>query len=279
MRFVQFNKGRLGLLRGDEVVDVTELLGEDRDWPPTMTIRLIEGFDSRRREFEERGTNGNGTPLAGVTVESSVTHPSKVVGAYANYRAHHREMGGSDERESPEVFLKAPSSIIGPGEAIRLPDLPGRAIHHEAELAVVMKTRAKGVKAKQAMKHVFGYTGLMDITVRGKGERSRRKSYDGFTPIGPVLVTADEIQDPHDLDIALWVDDVQRQKANTRDMIFGVSELIEYTSAVMTLEPGDVIATGTPEGVGPIKAGNTVTLEVSGIGRLTVHVQRSNGMI
>ncbi len=255
----------------------TDLIGEERGWPPTLTRRLVEAFDRLRARFEARLTSGDGVPLAGVRLEPPVVHPSKVIGAYANYRAHHREMGGTDDRESPEVFLKAPSSIIGPGDLIRLPALPDRAIHHEAELAVVMKARTKAVPAGRAMERVFGYTGLMDITVRGKGERSRRKSYDTFTPMGPVLLTADEIPEPHDLDIRLWVDDVLRQRASTRDMVCSIPELIEYTAAVMTLEPGDVIATGTPEGVGPIAAGNTVTLEISRIGRLTVRVTGPDG--
>ncbi len=272
MRFVRFDGGRLGLLRADEVVEATDLVGEDRGWPPTLTRRLVLAFDRLRAGLEARLAGGDGIPLARVALAAPVVHPSKVVGAYANYRAHHREMGGGDDRDSPEVFLKAPSSIIGPGEAIRLPALPDRAIHHEAELGVVMKTRATAVTAAGAMDRVFGYTGVMDITVRGKGERSRRKSYDTFTPVGPVLVTADEIPDPHDLAVALWVDGAPRQRASTRDMRFSIPELIEYTTAVMTLEPGDLIATGTPEGVGPIRAGNTVTLEIARIGRLTVRV-------
>jgi 2-keto-4-pentenoate hydratase/2-oxohepta-3-ene-1,7-dioic acid hydratase in catechol pathway len=272
MRFVRFDGGRLGLVRGADIVDATDLVGPDRDWPPTLTIRLVAAFDRLRPRLEERLQRGHGVPLAGVTLGPPVVYPSKVIGAFANYRAHHREMGGTDERESPEVFLKAPSSIIGPGEAIRLPALPDRAIHHEAELAVVIGRRTKDVKAASALDAVFGYTGLMDITVRGKGDRSRRKSYDTFTPVGPVLVTADEIPDPHDLEVRLWVDDTLRQRASTRDMVFSIPELIEYTAAVMTLEPGDLIATGTPEGVGPIQAGNTVTLEISTIGRLTVPV-------
>ncbi|HWP34737.1 MAG TPA: fumarylacetoacetate hydrolase family protein [Thermodesulfobacteriota bacterium] len=277
MRFVRFDGGRLGILRGEAVVDATDLVGEDRSWPPTLVRRLVEGFGRLRPQLEARLARGPGIPLAAVRLEAPVVHPSKIVGAYANYLAHHREMGGTDARaaEPPEVFLKAPSSIIGPGEAIRLPPLPGREVHHEAELAVVIGTRARRVRAADALACVFGYTGLMDITVRGSGERSRRKSYDTFTPVGPCVVTADEIPDPHALDIALWVDGTLRQRGNTRDMVFDIARLIEYTTAVMTLEPGDLLATGTPEGVGPINGAREVRLEIGGIGRLAVRVEPS----
>jgi len=173
-----------------------------------------------RPRLEELLQVGNNVPLAGVALGPPVIHPSKVIGAFANYRAHHREMGGTDERESPEVFLKAPSSIIGPGATIQLPALPDRVIHHEVELAVVIGRRIKAVKATSAL--------FASAPARAR-----------------------------------WC--------------FRSPSLIEYTAAVMTLEPGDLIATGTPEGVGPIRPGNTVTLEVSKIGRLTVNVRGAEG--
>jgi 2-keto-4-pentenoate hydratase/2-oxohepta-3-ene-1,7-dioic acid hydratase in catechol pathway len=124
------------------------------------------------------------------------------------------------------------------------------------------------------MRHVFGYTGVMDITVRGDEDRSTRKSFDTFTPVGPVLVTADELPDPHHLSLQLWVNGEQRQNGNTRDMIWNVPKLIEYASHVMTLYPGDLFSTGTPDGVGPLRPGDEVTMEVERIGRLSVKVER-----
>lgn len=122
------------------------------------------------------------------------------------------------------------------------------------------------------MRHVFGYTGVMDITVRGEEDRSIRKSFDTFTPVGPVLVTVDEIPDRHDLRLQLWVNGQRRQDGNTRDMIWNVPKLVEYASHVMTLHPGDLFSTGTPDGVGPLKPGDEVALEIDRIGRLSVRV-------
>ena len=123
------------------------------------------------------------------------------------------------------------------------------------------------------MPYVFGYTGVMDITVRGDEDRSTRKSFDSFTPVGPLLVTADEVPDPHDLALQLWVNGVRRQHGNTKDMIWNIPKLIEYASHVMTLYPGDLISTGTPDGVGPLTAGDEVAIEIERIGRMSVHVE------
>jgi len=122
------------------------------------------------------------------------------------------------------------------------------------------------------MRHVFGYTGVMDITVRGEEDRSIRKFFDTFTPVGPVLVTVDEIPDRHDLRLQLWVNGQRRQDGNTRDMIWNVPKLVEYASHVMTLHPGDLFSTGTPDGVGPLKPGDEVAMEIERIGRLSVQV-------
>ena len=123
------------------------------------------------------------------------------------------------------------------------------------------------------MAYVFGYTGVIDITVRGGEDRSTRKSFDTFTPLGPVLVTADEIPDPHNLKLQLWVNGEQRQNGNSRDMIWNIPKLIEYASHVMTLHPGDVFSTGTPDGVGPLKSGDEVTIDIERVGRMSVKVE------
>ena len=171
--------------------------------------------------------------------------------AVANYAKHHGEVGGGAGSVPGEVFLKAPSSLVGSGGTVVLPNAPGRDIHHEAELAVVIGRRGRDIVAADAYQHVFGYTCLLDLSARGKGDRSRRKSYDGFTPMGPWVVTADEVADPQQLTITLSVNDEQRQRGSTADMTYSIAEIIAYASRVMTLEPGDVIATGTPEGCGP----------------------------
>jgi 2-keto-4-pentenoate hydratase/2-oxohepta-3-ene-1,7-dioic acid hydratase in catechol pathway len=201
-----------------------------------------------------------------------VLFPSKVIAAPVNYKLHMQEMGVSDPIDQFGVFLKAPSSIIGPGETIRLPYLDRRT-DYEAEVGFVVGKTAKDVKAADALPYIFGYTCVMDITVRGKEDRSTRKSFDTFTPVGPVLVTADEIPDPQNIEFKLWLNGALKQHANTSDMFWGMAKLVEYASSVMTLYPGDLVSTGTPQGVGPIKPGDEVTIEVERIGRMSVTVE------
>ena len=202
--------------------------------------------------------------------------PSKGQRRAVNYRLHIEEMrplvkGELHAIERYGLFLKAPSSVVGPGGVVELP-FADRHTDHEVELGLVIGRRARDVKGAGAMRHVFGYTGVMDITVRGEEDRSIRKSFDTFTPVGPVLVTVDEIPDRHDLRLQLWVNGQRRQDGNTRDMIWNVPKLVEYASHVMTLHPGDLFSTGTPDGVGPLKPGDEVAMEIERIGRLSVQV-------
>jgi 2-keto-4-pentenoate hydratase/2-oxohepta-3-ene-1,7-dioic acid hydratase in catechol pathway len=278
MRLVVFDDCRLGLLHADRVVDVSDLVGAGAaDWPPVFLLRAIAGFDRLRPRLEEAGRSRPGVPLGQVQLGAPVVFPNKVIAAPVNYRAHIEEMrplikGELHAIEKYGVFLKAPSSVVGPGATVELP-FPDRRTDHEVELGVVIGKTARNVAAADAMAHVFGYTGVMDITVRGDEDRSTRKSFDTFTPVGPVLVTADEIPDPHGLQLRLWVNGEQRQNGNTRDMVWNVPRLIEYASHVMTLYPGDLFSTGTPEGVGPLRPGDEVTLEIERIGRMSVRVE------
>ncbi|TWP50446.1 fumarylacetoacetate hydrolase family protein [Lentzea tibetensis] len=196
--------------------------------------------------------------------------PSKVIGAPANYYDHVDEMPDSHTVVDWGLFLKAPSSIIGHGGTIRLPYLDKRT-DQEGELGVVIGRFARNVSPEKALDHVFGYTCVLDITVRSTEDRSLRKSFDTFTPMGPEIVTADEV-DPSDLELRCWVNDELRQHTSTAKMIYDVPRLIAYASAAMTLNPGDVIATGTPAGVGPLADGDKVVLDISGVGRLEAGV-------
>jgi 2-keto-4-pentenoate hydratase/2-oxohepta-3-ene-1,7-dioic acid hydratase in catechol pathway len=278
MRLVVFDDSRLGLLRDERVVDVSDLVGAGAaDWPPVFLLRAIAGFDRLRPRLEDALRSRPGVPLGQVQLRAPVVFPNKVIAAPVNYRAHIEEMrplikGELHAIEKYGVFLKAPSSVVGPGATVELP-FPDRRTDHEVELGVVIGRTARDVAAEDAMRYVFGYTGVMDITVRGEEDRSTRKSFDTFTPVGPVLVTADEIPDPHGLQLQLWVNGERRQNGNTRDMIWNVPRLIEYASHVMTLYPGDLFSTGTPEGVGPLTPGDEVTLEVERIGRMSVRVE------
>ncbi len=283
MRLVIFDDLRMGILQDERVYDVSDLVGAGGDdWPPIFMLRTIGGFDRLRPRLEAALRAREGIPIDRLRPQAPVVFPNKVIAAPANYRLHIEEMRRVVKEHAPEmkevhaierygVFLKAPSSIIGPGATIELP-FPDRRTDHEVELGVVIGKNARNVKAADAMDYVFGYTGVLDITVRGDEDRSTRKSFDTFTPVGPVLVTRDEIPDPHDLRLRLWVNGELRQNGNTRDMIWNIPRLIEYASHVMTLYPGDLFSTGTPDGVGPIKPGDEITIEVEQVGRMSVRV-------
>ena len=277
MRLVVFDESRLGLVREDTVVDVSDLVGAGGgDWPPVFLLRAIADFERLRPRLLQAVEGRPGLPLDRVRLRAPVVFPSKVIAAPVNYRLHIEEMrplvkGELHAIERYGLFLKAPSSVVGPEATIELP-FPDRRTDHEVELGVVIGRTARNVAMADAMRHVFGYTGVMDVTVRGDEDRSTRKSFDTFTPVGPVLVTADEIPDPHALRLQLWVNGERRQDGNTRDMIWNVPKLVEYASHVMTLNPGDLLSTGTPDGVGPLKPGDQVTMEVAEIGRMSVKV-------
>ncbi|HEX5304985.1 MAG TPA: fumarylacetoacetate hydrolase family protein [Dyella sp.] len=203
-----------------------------------------------------------------------------------NYQRHAEEFAGSGYDtsssatvpEDPVVFTKLPGAVIGDHDTIRYPEGLSDAVDYEAELAVVIGRAGRGIRREDAMAHVFGYTIINDVTARDWQQRHGQwfmgKSFDTFCPMGPILVTADEL-DPSALDIRCWVNDELRQEANTRDLIFDIPTLIATISAGITLQPGDIIATGTPEGVGAgfdpprfLKPGNEVAIEIEGIGRL-----------
>ena len=203
--------------------------------------------------------------------------PSKIVALAKNYVEHAREME-SDVPERPVFFLKPHSALIGPGEPIILPRMSKR-VDHEVELAVIIGRRAKRVPEEKAMDYVLGYTILLDITARDLQAEARKKGlpwtiakgFDTFAPIGPRVVDRREL-DISNLEIGLKVNDQIRQLGRTSEMIFKVPELIEYISLIMTLEPGDIISTGTPAGVGPLRHGDKVEAWIEGIGRVEFDV-------
>jgi 2-keto-4-pentenoate hydratase/2-oxohepta-3-ene-1,7-dioic acid hydratase in catechol pathway len=174
-----------------------------------------------------------------------------------------------------DVFLKAPSSLSGPADEIVPPAevvAAGQEVHHESELVVVVGAGGRDIPEESALHHVAGYTIGLDITVRGEGDRSRRKSYDTFSPVGPWVTTADEAGDPGDLDIHLEVNGIERQHVSTSTMITKVPAIVAYASSVMTLVPGDLIFTGAPSGVGPIHPGDVVDVRISRLGSMRVRV-------
>ena len=291
MRLALFDDYRLGRVSDDGafIVDVTHVVPDHRaDATSGWWRRLCADFGALAPGLRE--ASGESIPLADVRLLTPVLNPGKVIACAVNYREHVEEMReqvlprtGSDNSAwmlQFDVFLKAPSSVVGPSDAIVLPDTlvrAGKEIHHESELTLVIGRGGSSIPASEAMSHILGYTIGLDITERGEGDRSRRKSWDTFTPIGPWLTTADEVSDPGALMIHLEVDGAMRQHSSTADMIVDVPGIIAYASSVMRLEPGDVILTGAPAGVGEIHAGEVVEASIEGLGTLRVPVAAGIG--
>jgi 2-keto-4-pentenoate hydratase/2-oxohepta-3-ene-1,7-dioic acid hydratase in catechol pathway len=282
MRLCRY-EDRLGLVHGERVFDVTRALDDlpvSRYPFPSFDL-LIAHLAGLRPRIETEAAKGKGVPLGQVKLLSPVANPGKVVAAPVNYKKHleeAREDSGIHHQKQVEeiervgLFLKATSSVVGPsdGVAIRHPD---RRTDHEIELAVVIGKRANRVSREVALDVVAGYCIGLDITVRGPEERSLRKSIDSYTVLGPWLVTTDELPDSLGLDLVLMVNGETRQKANTRDLIIDVPGLIVFASSYYTLMPGDVLLTGTPEGVAPIRPGDEMVATISGIGSMNVPVR------
>ena len=264
------------------VVDISKFAGTWQQTPWAMNA-LIETFDDVRSAIERHVRTGDGISAEKIVLRAPVAQPRQVLAAPLNYGAHITEMTRADAQLPAEptarelgFFVKANGSISGPSDPIELPALPGRVFHHECELGIVMGRQARSVSRTAALDHVFGYTCILDITMRmddtHREERTMRKSYHSFTPSGPVIVTADEVGLPNDLQLKLWVNGELRQDGSTAEMICDVSELIEQASNVVTLFPGDLYATGTPDGVGEIRPGDNVRVSITGVGAMTLAV-------
>lgn len=270
MRFVLFEGERLGLIQGDKIRDLTGFLANGRSIEPTaLMLELIRDWDSIRPRLDEESL-----PQVGIEetrLDPPLPLPGKIVAAPINYLDHKEEMKVKGTIAQLGVFLKANSSVIGPGGTVEIP-YDDRRIDQEGELALIIGKTARNVSAAEALDYVFGYTCLLDISVRGQEDRSTRKSFDTFTPIGPWITTGEEVGDPGQLDLKCWVNEELRQEANTSDLIYGVPKLIEYITSVMTLYPGDIVSTGTPAGVGPLADGDQVVVEIERVGRLEVSV-------
>src|SRR6202162_493787 len=283
MRLCRFGADRLGLVEGDEVYDVTAALAAlpSHRYPLPPHDPLIAHLADLRAGIEAAANSATPIPLADLNLLSPIANPGKIVAAPVNYKKHLDEARADaaihhqkqvEEIQKIGLFLKATSSVVGPSEGIGVRH-PDRRTDHEIELAVVIGTRADRVAKERALDHVAGYCIGFDITVRGPEERSLRKSIDSYTVLGPWLVTADEVPDAAALDLHLAVNGEPRQRANTRDLLIPIPELIAFASSFYTLMPGDVLLTGTPEGVGPIQPGEVMRARVDGIGEMEVHVR------
>lgn len=290
-----------------DIVAVSELLNGSE--PPGDVVSLISSSSSEldgRYEQLKQAINENAQMLASAQVnvkdlklEAPLARPGKIICLAGNYREHIVESGYVAPQESAtitqQLFLKPASAIIGDGDEIVIGS-QNRTVGWETELAVVIGRRGRNIKAEDAYDHVFGYTILNDVSERGLNSRVENRTkremdgffdwlagkwFDGFAPSGPWIVTADEIADPHNLEIKLTVNNRIRQQGNTRDMIFRIPEQIAYASSIMTLEPGDIISTGTPVGAGvggdkSLHDGDELVCEIEGIGKLRNKVRADN---
>lgn len=280
MRLSVIDDDRLAVWAGDtELVDITSLVDAQVDPAERMTA-LIAGWDELGPRARELQATGPRIPAGAATVRAPQPSPRQIVAAPVNYHRHQQEMGGEtgvyrdakiETIETYVGFVKASSSIVGPDRPIELP-FADRRTDYEGELGVVIGRTASCVAEADALDHVFGYVPLLDITLRGAEDRSFRKSFDTFTAIGPWIVTADEVPDPDRLDLELRLNGTVRQHATTADLIYGVRRLVATYSEAMTLGPGDLIATGTPEGVGEIVPGDEIDLTLEAVGHLRMRV-------
>jgi 2,4-diketo-3-deoxy-L-fuconate hydrolase len=287
MRLCRFAENRVGLVRDDGVFDVTAALADLRyPYPLPRFDPLMADLALLRPAIERAADMAIGQPIASIGFFSPVANPGKIIAAPVNYKKHLEEARADaaihhqkqiEEIQRVGLFLKATSSVVGPSEGVAIRHVERRT-DHEIELAAVIGRPADRVSARNALDCVAGYCIGLDITVRGPEERSLRKSIDSYTVLGPWLVTSDELSDPSNLDLTLAVNGEMRQSANTRDLIIGIAELIAYASSFYTLMPGDVLLTGTPEGVAPIQAGDVMRVAIAQIGAMDVKVRGADSV-
>ena len=276
MKFAFFNDYQLGVITGDQIVAIDEVSRQIEHSAPQQLINgIIAQFSDLKPEIEKAIEGKQGVPISGVRIRPPLPRPGKIICAAVNYLEF-----GTRPPSPLEAFIKSSNSVIGDGDTVELPNIPATIFHHEAELAVVIGKLAKNVTAAQSMDYVFGYTNFMDVSARGfaplgPGRMSffMIKSSDTFGPMGPCIVTKDEINDPHDLDVKLWNKGEIRHDFNTSDMSNKIPELIEYCSSITSLEPGDIISTGTNhQGIGAIQDGDQLLMEIKGLAQLNVNV-------
>jgi len=275
MKLLYFNDFKLGVVNGDRVVDVSKIVrGIPHTGPHDLINGLIANFSKYRAKLKKAAATGKGVPLSRVKIRPPLPRPYNIDCMAVNYM----EDGTRSEPAPINAFHKSPSGVIGNGDTMILPDVPATIFEGEAEVAVIIGKRARNVKAADAMKHVFGYMNFIDGSARGLPPSGntffQMKSRDTFAPMGPYIVTADEIKDPHHLQIKLWVNGTLMQNFNTDDMAHKIPRCIEWLSSIHTLEPGDVVASGTNHrGLNPFQDGDVVELETEGLGRLTIKVR------
>ena len=282
MKICRFDDNRLGLVEGDVLRDVTAALDvlPSYGYPLPQFDPLIANLDALTARIKMLAPAAPVLPLTGRKWLAPVANPGKIIGAPVNYKKHLQEARDDAqihhnsqiaEIQKIGLFLKATSSLVGASHGVVLQH-GDRRNDHEAELVVVIGKAGRNITRANAHLHIAGYSSGLDMTTRGPEERSLRKSIDTYSVLGPWLVTADDIPNAGNLDFSLTVNGEVKQKANTSDLILNIGQLIEFASSFYSLLPGDLIYTGTPEGVGPVLPGDTIVTEFEGIGRMHVSV-------
>ena len=286
MKICRYDDDRMGVVIGDKVHDVTAAQTEIRAASPytAMVDPVIAALPAWRARLEKMAAAAPGKPISQVKLLSPVARPPKTIAAPTNYAKHVAEMQHARDtvpglaRFSPDIekagiFLKSNTSIVGPSEGIPM-RFPDRRNDHEVELVVIIGKQGSDIPREKAYEHIACYCLGLDMTVRGPEDRSFRKSVDGYSVLGPWMVTPDEIPNPADVPLTLYVNDEKKQESNTSYLIFDIPRLIEFASAFYTLYPGDVYYTGTPEGVGPVKPGDWVrATSLPQLGELKIQVR------
>jgi 2-keto-4-pentenoate hydratase/2-oxohepta-3-ene-1,7-dioic acid hydratase in catechol pathway len=275
VKLLFFDDWKLGVLERDAVVDVSDAVrAVPHQGPHDLITGVIERFAELRKPLEDAAARGRGVPVAQVRIRPPVPKPYNIVAMAVNYM----EDGTRSEPAPINAFHKSPNAVIGQGDTMVLPDVPATIFEGEAEVALVIGKRASHVRAADAMSHVFGYLNFIDGSARGLPPAGntfyQMKSRDTFAPMGPYLVTADEVPDPHRLAVRLWVNGELKQSFSTSDMAHRIPRCIEWVSSIHTLEPGDVLATGTNHrGLSAFQDGDVIELETEGLGRLRFDVK------
>ena len=284
MKICRFDDDRIGLVQEDKsVLDVTGALDvlPLMKWPVPLGDAFILNLETLTSEMQRLAPDAPSLSLSDITLKSPVANPSKIIGAPINYQKHIDESVTDDGIVSSRpishisdwgMFLKANSALVGSGEGVALRFTEARN-DHEMELAVVIGKKGTNISIEEARSYIAGYAIGLDMTTRDRELQSFRKSADTYAVLGPWLVTADEIPDPNNLDLKISVNGEVRQNSNTQELVYNVEKLIEYTSERYTLYPGDIIMTGTPDGVGPVEPGDVMTCELEGVGIMDVNVQ------
>ena len=275
MKLAFFNDFKLGVVKDKGVVDVSDAVsGINHTSPQDLISQVIVNFDDLKGALQQAADSGSGVPLDSVRLRPPLPKPGNVVAMAVNYM----EDGTRDAPAPINAFHKSPNSVIGPGDTMILPDVPATIFEGEAEMALVIGKRASFVRQEDAFDYIFGYTNFIDGSARGLPPSGntfyQMKARNTFAPLGPWIVTADEIDDPQELAVKLWVNGDLKQNFNTNDMAHKIPRVIEWVSSVHDLEPGDVIATGTNHrGLSAFQDGDRIDLNIEGLGTLSFNVR------